>query len=116
MRALAFGMAGFGSGAPGSGAARLRRLLLLVWPSSPTSWREVPSLLRPQAVQIARLTVAAVVAYVAAELVTPGTLDLTAPLTALLVVQASTVGTLQMGIARCSPASSSRSGCPPGSV
>jgi uncharacterized membrane protein YccC len=77
-----------------------RRLLHLVWPSSPASWREVPSLLRPQAVQIVRLTVAAVVAYVAAELVTPGTLDLTAPLTALLVVQASTVGTLQMGIVR----------------
>ena len=88
-------MAGFGSGVFG-----LRRLLLLVWPSSPTSWREVPSLLRPQAVQIARLTVAAVVAYVAAELVAPGTLDLTAPLTALLVVQASTVGTLQMGVVR----------------
>jgi uncharacterized membrane protein YccC len=88
-------MAGFGSGVFG-----LRRLLLLVWPSSPTSWREVPSLLRPQAVQITRLTAAAVVAYVAAELVAPGTLDLTAPLTALLVVQASTVGTLQMGIVR----------------
>jgi uncharacterized membrane protein YccC len=78
----------------------IRRALHLVWPSSPTSWREVPSLLRPQAAQIARLTAAAVVAYVAAELVTPGTLDLTAPLTALLVVQASTVGTLQMGIVR----------------
>jgi uncharacterized membrane protein YccC len=77
-----------------------RRLLHLVWPSAPASWREVPSLLRPEASQITRLTVAAVVAYVVAEVVTPGTLDLTAPLTALLVVQASTVGTLQMGIVR----------------
>jgi hypothetical protein len=32
--------------------------------------------------------------------VSPGTVDLTAPLTALLVVQASTVGTLQMGLVR----------------
>ena len=93
-------MAGFGAGAFAGGAAGLRRLLHLVWPSSPTSWREVPSLLRPEAAQITRLTVAAVVAYVVAELLTPGTLDLTAPLTALLVVQASTVGTLRMGLVR----------------
>lgn len=35
-----------------------------------------------------------------ANAVSPGILDRTAPLTALLVVQASTVGTLRMGLAR----------------
>lgn len=71
-----------------------------IWPSFPTSWAEVPARLRPSATQIARLTVAAVIAYLIADAVTPGILDLTAPLTALLVVQASTVGTLLMGLVR----------------
>jgi hypothetical protein len=46
------------------------------------------------------LTIAAVVAYLVADALSPGLRDLTAPLTALLVVQASTVGTLQMGAVR----------------
>lgn len=66
----------------------------------PTSWSEVPNRLRPATSQIARLTIAAVVSYVAADTLFPGTLDLTAPLTALLVVQASTVGTVLMGLVR----------------
>jgi uncharacterized membrane protein YccC len=66
----------------------------------PTSWSQVPARLRPASAQIARLTVAAVVAYLVAEALSPGIVDLTAPLTALLVVQASTVGTLQMGLVR----------------
>lgn len=78
----------------------LRQLLWWLWPTMPASWREVPARLRPGAVQITRLTVAAVVAYVVADTVFPGILDLTAPLTALLVVQASTVGTLLMGAVR----------------
>jgi hypothetical protein len=77
-----------------------RRVLWWVWPSYPTSWAAVPGRLRPAATQIVRLTVAAVVAYVIADTVSPGILDLTAPLTALLVVQATTVGTLQMGLVR----------------
>ena len=56
--------------------------------------------MRASAAQISRLTVAAVLAYLAATAVSPGILDLTAPLTALLVVQASTVGTLRMGLVR----------------
>lgn len=60
----------------------------------------MPARLRPATAQIGRLTIAAVVAYLVADLVRPGILDLTAPLTALLVVQASTVGTLQMGLVR----------------
>lgn len=71
-----------------------------VWPTMPSSWGEVPKRLAEPGTQIARLTVAAVVAYLAADMIFPGTLDLTAPLTALLVVQASTVGTLLMGVVR----------------
>lgn len=78
----------------------LRRGLWWVWPSYPTSWSAVPARLRPAVAQIGRLTAAAVMAYLVANAVTPGILDLTAPLTALLVVQASTVGTLQMGLVR----------------
>lgn len=71
-----------------------------IWPALPSSWAEVPDRLRPAATQILRLTVAAVVAYLVANAVSPGIHDLTAPLTALLVVQASTVGTLVMGLVR----------------
>ncbi|GAA1428334.1 aromatic acid exporter family protein [Microlunatus lacustris] len=78
----------------------VRRVLWWVWPSYPTSWGALPDRLRPAASQIVRLTVAAVVAYVIADTVSPGIVDLTAPLTALLVVQATTVGTLQMGLVR----------------
>ncbi|MCU1438268.1 MAG: hypothetical protein JWP66_1355 [Naasia sp.] len=77
-----------------------RQLLWWLWPTMPSSWAEVPARLRPGAVQIARLTIAAVVAYVVADALFPGIVDLTAPLTALLVVQASTVGTLLMGVVR----------------
>ncbi|MGI8458439.1 MAG: FUSC family protein [Propionibacteriaceae bacterium] len=77
-----------------------RRLLWLVWPSHPTAWADLPGRLRPFAVQTARLAAAAVLAYLVADAVSPGILDLTASLTALLVVQASTVGTLQMGLVR----------------
>ena len=80
--------------------SRLRNLLWWVWPSFPTSWAQLPARIRPASAQIARLTVAAVVSYLIANLVSPGIVDLTAPLTALLVVQASTVGTLQMGLVR----------------
>ena len=81
--------------------SQLRTLLWWVWPSSPTSWAQLPARLAPTAIQVGRLTVAAVVAYlVAGRLVPGGAVDVTAPLTALLVVQASTVGTLRMGLVR----------------
>jgi hypothetical protein len=79
---------------------RFRRILDWIWPALPSSWAEVPDRLRPAATQILRLTVAAVVAYLVANAASPGIHDLTAPLTALLVVQASTVGTLVMGLVR----------------
>jgi hypothetical protein len=71
-----------------------------VWPSHPASWSAVPARLRPGASQIARLTAAAVFSYFVANAYSPGILDLTAPLTALLVVKASTIGTLRMGLVR----------------
>jgi uncharacterized membrane protein YgaE (UPF0421/DUF939 family) len=77
-----------------------RRVLWWLWPDLPASWAQVPERLLPSARNIARLTIAAVVAYVVADALFPGILDLTAPLTALLVVQASTVGTLLMGVVR----------------
>ncbi|SEQ39143.1 FUSC family protein [Microlunatus flavus] len=81
--------------------SRLRALLWWWWPTSPTTWSQVPGRLVPTVVQVARLTIAAVVAYVVAgQLIPAGAVDLTAPLTALLVVQASTVGTLRMGLVR----------------
>ncbi|SFN89712.1 FUSC family protein [Mycetocola miduiensis] len=77
-----------------------RQLLWWLWPELPASWSQVPERLLPAVTQIARLTIAAVVAYVIADALFPGILDLTAPLTALLVVQVSTVGTLLMGLVR----------------
>jgi uncharacterized membrane protein YccC len=87
-------------GSPPRQRPNFRQLLWWIWPEMPNSWSEVPARLQPAAVQITRLTVAAVVAYVVADAFFPGILDLTAPLTALLVVQASTVGTLLMGAVR----------------
>jgi hypothetical protein len=77
-----------------------RQVLWRLWPSMPTSWSQVPERLLPVANRIVRLTIAATVAYIVADTLFPGILDLTAPLTALLVVQASMVGTLRMGLVR----------------
>jgi hypothetical protein len=77
-----------------------RRFREWFWPLIPASWAGVRARLGSGTVQILRLTIASVVAYVVADAVYPGILDLTAPLTALLVVQASTVGTLRMGLVR----------------
>lgn len=84
----------------GRARPRFRRLAWRVWPSFPTSWSDIPTRVRPGAAQIGRLTVAAVIAYLVSNAVSAGIVDLTAPLTALLVVQASTVGTLRMGLVR----------------
>lgn len=78
---------------------RLRQLWW-IWPSLPATWSEALSRVRPGAVQIARLTAATTIGYLVASALYPGIVDLTAPLTALLVVQASTVGTLKMGLVR----------------
>jgi hypothetical protein len=51
-------------------------------------------------VTVTRLTAAAVVAYLITLVVTEGVIDLTGPLTALLVVQASAFSTIKMGAVR----------------
>jgi len=83
-----------------AGYLRLRRLADLAWPSHPARWRDVPRRLRPSAVSILRLTAAAVVSYLLTLAVTHGAVDLTGPLTALLVMQASAYSTLKMGVIR----------------
>jgi hypothetical protein len=79
---------------------RLRQLANLAWPGHPTHWRDVPRRLRPSAVNILRLTAAAVVSYLLTLAITKGAIDLTGPLTALLVMQASAYSTLKTGAVR----------------
>ena len=84
--------------------ARMRawwqRAATLAWPGRPDRWRDVPGRLRPTLVHVTRLTSAAVIAYLITLVVTDGAVDLTGPLTALLVMQASASSTLRMGAIR----------------
>lgn len=75
---------------------RYRRLRFTV----PRTWPEARRRVLPLAAQIGRPAGAAVLAFLASKLPPPHVTDLTAPLTALLVVQASTVSTLRMGMIR----------------
>lgn len=79
---------------------RWQRLASLAWPGRPTRWRDVPRRLRPTVVNVVRLTAAAVVSYLITLALTSGAIDLTGPLTALLVMQASAFSTLKMGAVR----------------
>src|SRR4249919_901165 len=79
---------------------RWRRLASLAWPGRPTRWRDIPRRLRPTADNVVRLTTAAVVSYLLTLALTSGAIDLTGPLTALLVMQASAFSTLKMGAIR----------------
>jgi hypothetical protein len=79
---------------------RWRRLASLAWPGRPTRWRDIPRRLRPTADNVVRLTTAAVVSYLLTLALTSGAIDLTGPLTALLVMQASAFSTLKMGAVR----------------
>ncbi len=81
---------------------RIRRL----W-SSPDRRRHLAALaarladrVLPHGARIARLTVAAVFAHLLAQALIPGNTDLTGPLTALLVVQATATGSLRSGLGR----------------
>ncbi|WP_426563418.1 FUSC family protein [Angustibacter sp. McL0619] len=80
--------------------SRGRVLADWAWPGHPDRWREVPRRLRPTMVSVTRLTSAAVVAFLFSAALTDGALDLTGPLTALLVVQASAFSTIKMGAVR----------------
>ena len=70
------------------------------WPGHPARWRDVPARLLPTLVTVGRLTAAAVVSYLISLPLTEGAIDLTGPLTALLVVQASAYSTIKMGAVR----------------
>lgn len=73
-----------------------------IWPGSPDRWRDVPGRLWPGTISVARSTVAAVIAYLltlAAGQSKAG-IDLTGSLTAILVLQATAVSTLRMGLVR----------------
>jgi hypothetical protein len=82
------------------GHLRFAQLADLVWPAHPAQWRDVPRRLLPSAVNILRLTAAAVLSYLLTLVITGGAIDLTGPLTALLVMQASAYSTLRMGVVR----------------
>lgn len=77
-----------------------RRVLRVVWPGHPSKWSDVPRRLRTPTIEIVRLTVATVTAFLLVYALTGEKKDLTGALTALLVVQASTYSTLKMGIVR----------------
>jgi hypothetical protein len=79
---------------------RWQRLASIVWPGRPSRWRDVPGRLRPTIVNVIRLTTAAVLSYLLTLATTSGAIDLTGPLTALLVMQASAYSTLKMGAIR----------------
>jgi hypothetical protein len=77
-----------------------QRMASLAWPGRPTRWRDIPRRLRPTLVNVIRLTTAAVLSYLLTLALTSGAIDLTGPLTALLVMQASAFSTLKMGAIR----------------
>lgn len=83
-----------------TGPSRWQRLATWAWPGHPARWREVPVRLLPTLVTVGRLTAAAVVSYLISVELTDGAIDLTGPLTALLVVQASAFSTMKMGAVR----------------
>ncbi len=75
-------------------------VLSLAWPNHPRRWADVPGAVRPTLTTVARLTVAAVIAFGLTVALSNGEVDLTGPLTALLVLQASALSTLKMGLVR----------------
>ena len=77
------------------------RLLGVIWPEHPARLRDYPARLVPFGVMVLRLSLAAVVSFVLTRALSAnGPIDLTGSLTALLVLQASTVSTLRMGLVR----------------
>ena len=81
-------------------ASALRGVGAPAWPGHPPGWRALPGRLAPALVTVTRLTTAAVISYLLTSALTEGAEDLTAPLTALLVMQASAYSTLKMGAVR----------------
>ncbi len=89
------------SARPGSaGRWSWHRLAAVAWAGHPHRWREVPGRLRPTLTTVLRLTAAAVLSYLVTLWLTAGAVDLTGPLTALLVMQASAFSTMKTGAVR----------------
>jgi hypothetical protein len=82
------------------GPARWQRWATFAWPGRPDRWRDVPTRLAPTLITVTRLTTGAVVSYLITLVVTEGVIDLTGPLTALLVMQASAYSTVKMSAVR----------------
>ncbi|MBW3086461.1 hypothetical protein KEM60_02682 [Austwickia sp. TVS 96-490-7B] len=78
----------------------LRGALRPGWRTDHATDDVLPRRSAPVVVTVARLTSAAVLAYLLAVTVTPNLSDLTGPLTALLVVQTNTYATMKMGVLR----------------
>jgi hypothetical protein len=76
---------------------RVARGAQRVWPRHPTTLGGLVAVARPKTMAILRLTAATTVGFIITRLLEPGSRDLTGALTALLVVQASSIGTLKMG-------------------
>lgn len=85
---------------PQTRPSRWRRLAAWAWPGHPARARDIPARLLPTLITVGRLTAAAVVSYLISLPLTEGVVDLTGPLTALLVVQASAYSTVRMGAVR----------------
>lgn len=84
----------------GSRRLRLLNLIRAAWPDLPTTLQDWVVAAHLRATTIFRMTAATVLGYLASVMVIPGNRDLTAGLTALLVVQATSFGTIRMGLVR----------------
>lgn len=80
--------------------ALLDAFLTRVWAGRPTSSRAAATRAWPVLVNLIRMTVGGVLAYLITLVATDGPIDLTGSLTALLVMQASATGSMKMGLVR----------------
>ncbi len=74
---------------------RARAVLEWIWPAHPRRIKDIPARIGPPLAEIARLTAATVLAYIASAPFVTGPPDLTGALTALLVVQGTNAGTFR---------------------
>ena len=75
-------------------------LLDHLWPTRPAGWSASLARLLPVVGNMARLAVASTLAYLLTRWLVHGPIDLTASLTALLVMQASAAGSAKKGALR----------------
>lgn len=78
----------------------MREWLARIWPGVPTNRAELAHELRNALVDVSRLTLVTVLAYLLTMAVTTGPVDLTGALTAMLVTQASLRGSFRTGLTR----------------